>query len=93
MTTVYLLHFDEPLAHARHYVGFANDLDARLACHRAGTGARLLAVLRDLGISWQLARVWDGADRKFERKLHNTHSTADYCPMCHEQPRSYSPRA
>ena len=43
--TVYLLHFDRPYAHARHYTGWTTDLTTRLADHAAGHGARLLAVL------------------------------------------------
>lgn len=53
--TVYLLHFDRPYKHARHYLGWAKDLDARLEHHRAGTGARLLAVLKEHGIGFVLA--------------------------------------
>jgi hypothetical protein len=37
---VYLLHFDTPYRHARHYLEYAADLDVRLAQHRAGRGAR-----------------------------------------------------
>lgn len=89
---VYILHFDVPLAHARHYVGWANNVDQRLAHHRDGTGARLTQVLNGLGIGYQLARVFDPADKAFERKLKRTHSTADYCPLCHAVPRDYHPR-
>ena len=48
--TVYLLHFDQPYKHARHYIGWAVNLTARLAAHERGYGARLLAVVRDAGI-------------------------------------------
>jgi hypothetical protein len=30
MSTIYLLHLDKPLRHARHYVGLADDVDASL---------------------------------------------------------------
>ena len=43
--TVYLLHFDQPYKHARHYVGWASNVKRRLAEHEAGRGARLLAVV------------------------------------------------
>ncbi|MDL4817376.1 hypothetical protein [Actinomadura opuntiae] len=39
---VYLLHFTRPYKHAKHYTGWTSDLDARLAEHAAGRGARLL---------------------------------------------------
>ena len=42
--TIYLLHFDRPYKHARHW---AQDLNSRLAEHRRGTGAPLLQVVRD----------------------------------------------
>jgi len=33
---IYLLHFDKPLDQAKHYLGLADDLEARLARHTAG---------------------------------------------------------
>ena len=39
---IYLLHFETPYRHARHYTGWtAGDLDARLKQHERGTGALL----------------------------------------------------
>jgi predicted GIY-YIG superfamily endonuclease len=84
--TVYLLHFDQPYKHARHYLGWALNLEARLAHHRAGTGARLLQVLKDEGIGWQLARTWENADKSRERRLKNTGGASRYCPMCGVRP-------
>ena len=46
---VYLVHFSEPYRHARHYTGWTTDLQSRLAEHRAGRGARLLAVITQAG--------------------------------------------
>jgi predicted GIY-YIG superfamily endonuclease len=63
---VYLAHFSTALHHARHYLGFCTDLAQRMAQHRAGSGARLMAVIRDAGIEWKLVRVgkatgvWNG---------------------------------
>jgi hypothetical protein len=57
---VYLVHFSEPYRHARHYTGWTVDLEARLAEHRAGRGARLLQVVAQAGIGWTLARTWEG---------------------------------
>lgn len=58
--TVYLLHFDQPYRHARHYTGWTSDLESRLADHRDGRGARLMSVIREAGIGFSLARTWDG---------------------------------
>jgi len=32
--TVYVLHFEPAYRHARHYIGWALDVDARLELHR-----------------------------------------------------------
>lgn len=81
---VYLLHFSEPLHHARHYLGWCPDdgLDARLAEHRAGAGARITQVVVALGIGLELVRTWPGGSRKFERKLKNYRKATAPCPYC-----------
>jgi galactose-1-phosphate uridylyltransferase len=28
------------------------------------------------------ARVWEGKDKSFERKLKNQHKPQDFCPIC-----------
>jgi predicted GIY-YIG superfamily endonuclease len=86
--TVYLIHFDVPFRHARHYTGWASDLDARLALHAAGHGARLLAVIREAGINWKVARTWVGVDRNFERSLKKQGGASRRCPLCGVTPRS-----
>jgi len=78
---VYLLHFNTRYHHAGHYLGSAEDLEARLARHQAGNGARLLEVITDAGITWTLARTWPGG-RKEERKLKNQHNGPRLCPIC-----------
>jgi predicted GIY-YIG superfamily endonuclease len=69
---VYLLHFKQPFRHARHYLGYADNLSARLAQHKSGNGARLMEVVHDAGISWVVARTWEGG-RDLERKLKGYH--------------------
>ncbi len=79
---VYLAHFSTNLHHARHYLGFATDLAQRMAQHRAGSGARLMEVIRDAGIEWKLVRVWQG-DRGLERRLKRRKNTPRrLCPVC-----------
>jgi predicted GIY-YIG superfamily endonuclease len=85
--TVYLLHFDRPYRHARHYLGWARNLDARLAEHGTGQGARLLQVARAAGISWTLARTWPGVTRNRERQLKRMGGAARRCPLCGIDPR------
>jgi predicted GIY-YIG superfamily endonuclease len=85
--TVYLLHFDCPYRHARHYLGWASNLDARLAEHDAGRGARLMEVISCAGIGWELARTWTG-DRGRERQLKRQGGASRCCPCCGVIPRS-----
>jgi predicted GIY-YIG superfamily endonuclease len=84
---VYLLHFDRPFGHARHYTGWTTDLVARLAEHAAGRGARLLAVVTEAGIGWQLARTWCGT-RNTERALKRQGGASRRCPLCGVRPQS-----
>ena len=85
MSVVYLLHFSEPIAPGRHttqhYLGTAEDLDARVAQHLAGTGARLCAVAKERGITFTVARVWDGG-RELERQLKDRKEGPRLCPIC-----------
>ena len=83
MSVIYLLHFEQPLAHARHYVGITDNLPERLEQHRKGVtrSARIMQVLAEQGIGFYLARVWKG-DRNEERRLKRTGSIPAYCPIC-----------
>jgi predicted GIY-YIG superfamily endonuclease len=86
--TVYLLHFDQPYKHARHYVGWTRrNVKRRLAEHAAGRGARLTAVVREAGIGWQLARLWPGS-RARERQIKRQGGHARHCPLCGVKPRA-----
>jgi predicted GIY-YIG superfamily endonuclease len=84
MVQVYLLHFSEPFKHARHYIGTAEDLDARLKEHQNGQGARLLQVITQAGLSFTVARTWKGS-RKLERRLKKSYHGPRVCPLCHPQ--------
>ncbi len=81
---VYLLHFSPPYKHAKHYMGFAEDIDRRIEQHRAGTGARLTQVAIDAGCRLILARIWPGADRSTERRLKKRKESPRLCPICGE---------
>lgn len=90
--TVYLIHFQTPLHHARHYIGYAERVKSRLAHHRHGTGARLLAACNSVGIEYDIARTWEGEGRDFERKLKRCKNAARYCPVCNPNAREYTPK-
>ena len=87
----YLLHFYEPYKHARHYLGMTGALDFRLARHQAGTGARLMEVITQAGITFEVARLWQCEDyasaRALERKLKNVHGHGPaLCAICSHKP-------
>jgi hypothetical protein len=85
---IYLIHFDQPIGDlanprgfASHYTGWTLDLPVRLVDHAAGRGARLMQVVGELGIGWQLARIWTGT-RTRERSLKDSGGAARRCPVC-----------
>jgi hypothetical protein len=85
---IYLIHFDRPIGDLRnprgfasHYTGWTLDLPARLVDHAQGRGARLMEVVGELGIGWQLARIWTGT-RTRERSLKRSGGAARRCPVC-----------
>ncbi|NLS78952.1 MAG: endonuclease [Chloroflexi bacterium] len=89
--TVYLLHFERPIGNpnnprgmARHYLGSAKSVKRRLAEHRDGNGARIMQVLAEQGVNWELARTWPGG-RAEERRLKARHNAPRLCPICRER--------
>jgi predicted GIY-YIG superfamily endonuclease len=78
---VYLICFDHPYRHARHYMGWTTALNARLQAHAAGRGARLMEVITAAEIGFTLARTWQGT-RNLERRLKNRGGHARLCPIC-----------
>jgi len=90
---VYLLHFERPLAHARHYVGVAldGDVERRLAEHLADRGSPLVRAVVAAGIGVELVLSVPGG-RGLERRWHNRHGHgAALCPRCRAQ-RPRQPR-
>jgi hypothetical protein len=81
MGEVYLICFDRPFRHARHYLGWSQMLRQRLWHHRNGTGARLLAAVNAAGIGYRIVRVWKGS-RTLERLLKQKKSSPRLCPVC-----------
>ena len=91
MSVIYLLHFERSYRHARHYLGWTEDLDRRLAEHRAGRGSPLVAAAVAAGIAFQLAATWPG-NRTEERRLHRyKNSRARLCPICRANPAPDAP--
>jgi hypothetical protein len=83
MTTgIYLIHFDPAYKHAKHYLGYADNIEPRINAHLHGHGARLTQVARDAGCTLLLVRIWEGADRTTERKFKNRSHVPMLCPIC-----------
>jgi len=79
---VYLLHFNTPYFHAQHYIGWTSlTVEQRMEHHRSGHGARLLEVVTNAGIGFNVARTWTGT-RRLERLLKNHHNARRHCPLC-----------
>lgn len=79
---VYLLHFETPLHHARHYLGVTRrGLGIRLVKHYSGRGAKLMAAVVAAGIEVRLARTWP-AGRDAERALKRWKKNPTLCPLC-----------
>lgn len=89
---VYLLCFAEtPYKHARHYLGATGmPLADRLAAHRGdgtyGRPARLLRALLAAGGDFQLADVWECADRadafRLEKLFKHGFQPMRFCSLC-----------
>jgi predicted GIY-YIG superfamily endonuclease len=79
--TVYLLHFNQSLGSARHYIGFTTNLPARLAAHRRGHSAAIMQALHSAEIEFVLARTWTGTIA-LERRLKRLHQGSALCPLC-----------
>ena len=80
---VYLLHFERPLHHAQHYLGWTNDLDARIEQHRLGIREKcvITAVFAEHGIPFVVARTWPGP-LALEKALKRRKNSRLLCPIC-----------
>lgn len=86
---VYLIHFHRPISPdhpCQHYIGFSENLQARIRHHRNGTSkVRLFEVAKERGVGFDVVKIWQDGDRVFERKLKNQKNHRRYCPICSSQ--------
>lgn len=88
---VYILHFAEPICHARHYCGCTTSLYERMSAHARGLGANLTRVALARSIPWKLTAVGVCTReemRTFERTLKRWHGSEEHCPACTPDPRA-----
>lgn len=82
MSTVYLIHFETPFKHARHYLGYTSlALEERINRHRSNRGAKLLIAVSSAGIKWNVVRTWVGG-RELETQLKRRKNAPTLCPIC-----------
>jgi len=84
---VYILHFEEPYYHARHYVGYTEDTGRRFKehfnCH--SSGSPLIQAALEAGIKITVSRIYFDGGRELERKIKKSHHTHRFCPICKEE--------
>lgn len=92
MTTwkLYVLHFDKPYKHAKHYTGIAKNVLKRIALHKNGTGARLTQVLKENEISFRYNIIKEFPNfseaHAYEKYLKTKiKKPQNYCPICKEE--------
>lgn len=93
MSWIYVLHFDEKLSHAQHYVGCTDNLRPRLQAHATGAGSRLCRELMRRGITWQLGGLFETSHRnmrKLERSLKDQKHASRYCQLCNPNQARFS---
>lgn len=86
---VYVLHFDKPYKHAKHYTGIAKNLKKRIKKHRDGHGARLTQVLKQNNIGFRCSQIAEystfseahAEEKRLKSKVKNPQR---YCPICIE---------
>lgn len=86
--TVYVLHFDPPYKHARHYIGFCEGtVEKRFERHCNGNGNPLVKAAKNAGSKITVAHVFEGASRTFERQLKNRRDVCKWCKLCGRKQR------
>ena len=83
----YLLHFEQPIGHSRHYLGWTNNLGKRLSSHLDGKRERCVLTheARLRGIGFQLARVWEDVTIEHEKRLKSWKNNPKLCPICQRE--------
>lgn len=85
MSAVYVLHFDPPFRHAEHYIGFTEHPDVATRIHehlKTKGGSPLVRAAVAAGCRIEIAHVFVGADRKFERRIKNRADVSRWCRLC-----------
>ena len=81
---IYLIHFHKPFKHARHYTGWAKDVDSRTEEHISGSAhsSKLCKAATAAGVRFEIARIWEGKTRNDERQMKLQGGASRRCPIC-----------
>jgi predicted GIY-YIG superfamily endonuclease len=91
-TGVYLLHFETPYKHARHYLGWSGNVPNRVRTHKTGYGTGLTRAVHASGIEIVHVRTWPKMGRFYEQYLRSQKNNHLLCPICNPHPRNPKPR-
>jgi hypothetical protein len=72
-----------------NYIGYADELAVRIAVQLAGNAqaAALMRAFIAAGVGVELARIWPGATKRFERQLkRQKNAPRRLCPICRGSP-------
>lgn len=90
MPDLFLLHFNEPYQHARHYLGYAVGTGrgakyAKAICKGTALGPHELVMAAQWsGIEMEVAEVWVGEGRTLQRRMRSNGSLSRFCRICRE---------
>jgi hypothetical protein len=85
---LFLLHFAEPYAHARHYLGYAvgtgrgREYAKAIADGVAIGPHELVQAVQWSGIAIEVADVLVGEGRETQRRMRSSHNLARHCHLC-----------
>ena len=86
---LYVIHFDKPYKHAKHYTGIAIDVDKRIKEHKGGYGSKLMAVITKNNIGFKCNIIgeyptYSIAKAEEKRLKTKVKQPKKYCPICIE---------
>lgn len=84
---VYVLCFDRPFSHARHYIGCTTDPRGRMRCHARGRGATIVRRAAEQGIGFSVGAVGScslAVLRRLERHAKDWKNAERFCERCNE---------
>lgn len=85
MSRCYLLHFEQPVEHAQHYIGTCDgSVYDRYQEHVTGQGSPLVREAIRAGILVSLVRTWPGG-RAVEKQLKRMKQARRLCPLCRQE--------